>query len=58
MEHMLPRTASAVVARVVGSHVALAQANLTIETSGPFNSPHLATLHLADVVGRAGIANL
>jgi uncharacterized protein len=38
--------------------MAMAQANLTVETSSPGNSLHLSTLHLADVLGRADIANL
>jgi uncharacterized protein len=37
---------------------ALAQANLTGETSSPGNSPHLSTIHLADVLSREGIANI
>lgn len=34
-----------------------AQANLTAETSSPGNSPHLTTIHIAEVAGEAGIAN-
>lgn len=37
---------------------AFAQANLTGETSSPGSSPHLNMLHIADVLGRAGVANI
>lgn len=43
---------------MLGASSALAQANLTGETSAPGSSPHLNMLHLADVLGRAGIANI
>jgi TRAP-type uncharacterized transport system substrate-binding protein len=42
----------------LGSGSAFAQANLTAETSSPGNSPHLSVLHLADILGRDGIASL
>ncbi len=35
-----------------------AQENLTAETSSPGNSPHVVTVHLADVLAREGIANV
>ena len=37
---------------------AMAQENLTAETSSPGNSPHTVTIHLADVLAREGIANV
>lgn len=37
---------------------AQAQVNLTAETSSPGNSPHLSITHLADVLGKDGIASL
>ncbi len=37
---------------------ASAQENLTAETSSPGNSPHVVTVHLADVLAREGIANM
>lgn len=42
----------------IGQSAALAQANLTAETSSPGNSPHLSTVHLADALSREGIANI
>ncbi|WP_281993423.1 TAXI family TRAP transporter solute-binding subunit [Sulfitobacter geojensis] len=40
------------------SAAALAQVNLTAETTGPGGSTYLATSHLAEVAGTAGIANI
>ena len=37
---------------------ALAQTNLTAETSSPGNSPHVSVLHLAEIASEAGIADL
>lgn len=37
---------------------AMAQQNLTAEASSPGNSPHLSIIHMADIAGQAGIANL
>lgn len=37
---------------------AQAQANLSAEASSPGNSPHLSIIHMADIAGEAGIANL
>ena len=54
----LTRTTAIVAGLMLSGQMALAQANLTVETSSAGNSPHLSTLHLADVVGRMGIANL
>ncbi len=54
----LTRTALSIAGLALSSQMAAAQANLTVETSSAGNSPHLSTLHLADVLGRAGIANL
>jgi TRAP-type uncharacterized transport system substrate-binding protein len=54
----LTQTAFTIAGLVMSGQMAMAQANLTVETSSPGNSPHLSTLHLADVLGRAGIANL
>ncbi len=45
-------------AAFVCATTASAQENLTAETSSPGNSPHLVTLHLADVLAREGIANV
>ncbi len=47
--------ASALGFAATGAH---AQANLTAETSSPGNSPHLSTVHLADVLSRDSIANI
>lgn len=54
----LTQTAFIIAGLALSGQMAMAQANLTVETSSPGNSPHLSTLHLADVLGRAGIANL
>lgn len=54
----LTQTALTIAGLALSGQMAMAQANLTVETSSPGNSPHLSTLHLADVLGRAGIANL
>ncbi len=43
---------------VLAGASAQAQANLTAETSSPGNSPHLSTIHLADILSREGIANI
>lgn len=46
-------------ALVAGSGAAMAEpVNLTAETSSPGNSPHLSIVHMADILARAGIANL
>ena len=54
----ITRTACMVVGLVFSGQMVAAQVNLTVETSSAGNSPHLSTLHLADVLGRSGIANL
>lgn len=41
---------------VTGS--ASAQVNLSAEASSPGNSPHLSIIHMAEIAGEAGIANL
>ena len=43
---------------LLGAATAQAQANLSAETSSPGNSPHLMMIHLADVLGREGVASL
>lgn len=52
------RTAALALGCLVAAGAATSQANLTGETSSPGNAPHLNMIHLADVLGRAGIANL
>lgn len=37
---------------------ATAQVNLSAEASSPGNSPHLSIIHLAEIAGEAGLANL
>jgi len=49
---------AAAAATLVLSGSAIAQANLSAETSSPGNSPHLSIIHMADFAGEAGIANL
>lgn len=48
--------AFAVAALTAGS--AAAQENLSAETSGPGNSPHVSILHLADIANESGLASL
>ena len=42
----------------LAGQAAMAQVNLTGETSSPGNSPHVNMIHLADVLAREGIANI
>lgn len=55
MVKKLLTTAAAVLAF---AGTAQAQANLSAEASSPGNSPHLSIIHMADIAGKAGIANL
>ena len=53
---MLKRLTGAALAAAMATSAA-AQANLTAETSSAGNSPHLTTIHIAEVAGAAGVAN-
>jgi TRAP-type uncharacterized transport system substrate-binding protein len=47
-----------VAAMLALSGTAQAQENLSAEASSPGNSPHLSIIHMAEIAGKAGIANL
>lgn len=53
---MLKMLSAAAVAAALAT-TAHAQANLSVETSSPGNSPHLMTIHMAEVAGEMGIAS-
>ncbi|MDF0600830.1 TAXI family TRAP transporter solute-binding subunit [Psychromarinibacter sp. C21-152] len=57
MKPILQGLAATCIAAVAATG-ALAQANLTAETSSPGNSPHVSILHLAEIASANGIANL
>lgn len=58
MNTMIKATLAALGALALGTGAALAQVNLTAETSSPGNSPHVVSVHMADVLAREGIANV
>lgn len=58
MNHVTRTLAAAGLAAALSAGAASAQVNLSAETSSPGNSPHLATLHLAEVASEMGIASL
>lgn len=45
-------------AALLTASITYAQENLSAEASSPGNSPHLSIIHMADIAGEAGIANL
>ena len=47
-----------VAAGLLSATSAHAQVNLSAEASSPGNSPHLSIIHMAEIAGEAGIANL
>lgn len=58
MKHLTTKLAGLCLAGALTAGTAHAQANLTAETSSPGNSPHVSTIHLAEVAATAGVASL
>lgn len=58
MNFRISKLLAAAAVTAMTASAATAQVNLSAEASSPGNSPHLSMIHLGDVLGRAGIANL
>ncbi len=58
MKHKVFNIAAMAIVAGLAGPPAGAQQNLTAEASSPGNSPHLSIIHMADIAGQAGIANL
>ena len=58
MFNMKTRLVSVLFFSIIGFSAANAQVNLTAHTASPGGVPHLTIMHLSDVLGEAGVANL
>lgn len=58
MKHLNKTLAALIAAGGLAASAAMAQSNLTAETSSAGNSPHVSVLFLAEVASEEGVANL